>query len=148
MIEKHLRHYLLSKKSIRDVVGGNHVYAGRIPQGEKPVIAILITRASTERYYELAEEAGIVSTTLELEFVTAHSHGAAKAADAAEQVRLVLSSYRGNIGAESEQVYVHSATIERDFMPEPVRIEGSDRWAYTYSMDWRITHNQTAVATP
>lgn len=147
-IEAALRHYLRQQTSITDIVD-IHIYAGRIPQGERPVMAIKIMRLSTERYYALAEELGIVSPIVELEFVGRDDHAAAIALRAAEAVRLKVSSFKGVWGPVGDQITVNSCTVERDVMAEPVWSQlGDDRWTFTYSMDLRITHQQTAIATP
>ena len=146
-IENALRHYMLEQKEIRNVFG-NHIYAGRIPQGETPAIAALITRTATKRYYDLAEEAGIVTPSLNIEFVTKANNGAALAMRAAEQVRLKVSSYRGNWGPAHDQIMIHSCAVELDVMTEPVFFADGSRWTFTYSMLLRISHEQTSVPTP
>ena len=144
-IENALRHYLLQQNEVRNVLG-NHIYAGRIPRGERPVIAALITRMSTQRYNDLSGEDGIVSPTLEIEFVSKAGNAPALALKAAEQVRLKVSCYAGTWGPAIDLIYVHSCTVERDVMKEPVWQD--DEWSFSYSMDLRVTHSQTAVATP
>ena len=150
MIEKQLRFYLLAQGTVSAVLGTKHIYAGRIPQkvadDSTYTVALVLTRSNSNRYYNLPGEATIVQSDIDFEFIASTGTPPATIDAAFEAVRLVLSGYRGEMGDVGNEVYIHGVTIERDLMPEPVKLtDGSDRWTYTYSADFKITHNQAAT---
>lgn len=150
MIEKQLRFYLLAQATVSAVLGTKHIYAGRIPQkvadDSTYTVALVLTRSNTTRYYDLPGEDTIVQSNIDFEFRASQGTPPATIDAAFEAVRLVLSGYRGDMGDVGDVVKVHGCTIERDLMPEPVKLtDGSDRWTYTYSADFLITHAQAAT---
>lgn len=140
MIERALRHYLLSKREIRNLVS-QHVYAGRIRQGVDPTLSVLITKVGTLREYTLAGESDVVTSTISLEVMSTTDSGHSKVIELAELARQSLSGLTGLIGSAGYQVDIFSCHVERDVMPEPEHISGSE-FAWVYSLDLRILHSQ------
>lgn len=129
-----------ARQRFRHLVGPA-VYLGRIPEGVQP-IAAFIRRVHGGSAYHMTGEDATAQPIVEFVIVARDFNRGLDALEAAENLRLIFSSYAGTIG----EVWCSSATIERDAMQIPsTAVDGSDDWVYAYSLDFRFTVDQVVV---
>jgi hypothetical protein len=145
MIEKYIRDYLRSVAAIRNRVdqGANYpgIYAGTVPMGHKGE-SIRLEDISAQRFYHLAGEAGVVQSVVQ---VTCYGENARRAFTLSELVRNRLSGYRGYAG-DSNETAIQSALIINESADQESPADASDRWIYSYTCDYQITHT-TSIPT-
>ena len=139
-IEPALRDYLLSQATLREQLGGRHVYAGRIPRGVRAPVVVVLSRVATSHRYTLAAEYGVIETVVAIEVHARNDGAERKALDIVDVIRPLVSSYRGTWGRGTDQRTVQGCTIETGAMPVAVYDDASDSWRFRYEMDLRINH--------
>ncbi len=142
-----LRDHLRQFKEIRNEIGDDAIFAGRVPKGKKPAIAVKIHRNGNGRFADLGGESGMVAATIQVDVMSRVQSADVKVQRVSEMIRLATAgpSYRGYMGKQN-RVWVHGITVERDSMETPTApIDGSNGWHFQYSQDLRITHEQIEV---
>lgn len=136
-LQKGLRRFWIDSDDIRDRIDGR-VYAGRVPdKGSYPCVTI--QTISQIRNYHLGGEAGISTAVVQVD-VWADTY--TEADEIAELIRNRTSGYQGAAGDE----VIREATIVREGETIQQPKDGSGKWQYSHSRDFRIFY-ETAIPT-
>lgn len=134
MIERDLRTYLAGFPAIRDATPGG-IWPGKSPLNKKGA-RIILRGISTIRTYTNQNEVGIAEKVVQ---VDCYAETPAKASDIFEEVRNVLSGYKGTIG---ESDIESTRIINEGTLDEPPENQ-SDVWVHRYTADFAMYYPQT-----
>ena len=132
--------YLDSKPNVRAALNGR-IFAGRAPQ-TIPMPYVLLTQLGAVHEYATTGEITEVQPTIQVDVFARGPKGHLTASVIAERIRDAMSGYVGVMGTTT----VQGCTIERDNELVDLEADGSDDWVYQRSIDYRLTHAQTAPA--
>lgn len=123
---------------------GSRIYAGRRPQSTIDP-ALTIERVGVLRFDDLKGEAGICQSTVQCAIWGKESTIPITVVQIAEQyLRGSISQYRGAM----DTLTISGVTVTREGMVSRAPDDASDIWAFTYSLDFLITHSQAEVLQP
>ena len=140
-LETALHDKLVANDTIRDQVG-EHIYAGRLPQGVTATRYIVLSDFDSQPEYHVGGDTGVSTSTVQID-LWAHDpggFGVLKKDDptsVGEQLKATLSGQRFTEGS----IHVKSCTIVRDDTVSERPIDGSDNWRRRRSFDFRIIHS-------
>ena len=138
-----LHRYLGNLAGIRAQVGGC-LYVGRVPRQAVP-LALTMRRISAETYYSLANEQELRHSIVEMSSWATNPKGFQHATALDELVRDALSGFdrtntHGGLmgGLAITGCTSISGPNDTTFKPE----DGTDKWTFRVSTDYRICHEQ------
>lgn len=128
-----------ARRWIRSMIA-NHVYARRVPQKSSAHTAITIGLLARNKMQALIGECGVVDSTLQINVLTRGANAEHRASTVGQLLTLAVSNYRG----WWFDTYVHNVEVERDDDVAEAPTDGSDNWAWMWSMDITVGHETTA----
>lgn len=142
-LTKDIADHLKGSTNIVDAFS-NRIFPETIPQvirddmgrSQSAYPCLVINDLTNEPEYVLSGEAGVHTSTIQIDVWTDGTGGKAKAVEYSELVRNRLSGYRGRFG---EGVYGTSRLIRNNAVAAPP-IDGSDINRRRVSMDFEIIH--------
>lgn len=132
-----------ARRWLRSLVGG-HVYARRVPQKCSAHTAITIGLLARNKTQPLIGEVGVVDSTLQVNVLSRGPGADNRATTVGQLLTIATSNYRG----WWHDTYVHNVQVERDDDMAEEPTDGSDTWAWQWSMDMTVGHDTTSPIYP
>lgn len=121
---------------------GRRIYIGRVPKRTPDGYTCVVNRIQTARSYGLYGEVNAAAALVQFDIRGKDPEASTRTQQIADQLRKVLSTYRGMLG----DTYMQTAEIERESMLEDEQADGSNE--FRYSLDFEIHYTQDVVLTP
>jgi hypothetical protein len=141
MIERDLKHYLLTVSPICEVVD-KHIYAGRIPKTAEPEHAILLRRISGTRTYGLFGEDDVAQPIVQIDLLSRHAAAETILNRLFENCRKALNKFAGAPGKMGSTWVLTMQIISETVDVPQVPVANSLSWKRQRSFDVQFMHQQ------